>query len=221
VLIPGQARGRPAGPLADRERPPAGTARHTCHADTHSKTRRGQPQATSALAPATASPAGARFRVLVTGSRVWADTAAVASALEASPVVSVDTKRTSWWGSSKNGGREYQPAHQPEQVNVHDFPDKELGKAIPYGVYDVSADTGWVSAGVDLDTSAFAVQTLRTWWDTVGRSRYPAADRLLICADGGGSNGYRVHAWKVELAAETGMAITVCHLPPGPANGTN
>ena len=101
---------------------------------------------------------------------------------------------------------------------MHDFPDKELGKAIPYGIYDVSANTGWVSVGTDHDTSAFAVQTLRRWWDTTGKARYPDADRLLICADGGGSNGSRVRAWKVELAkfaAETGLTVTVCHLPPG------
>ncbi|HZE16963.1 MAG TPA: ISAzo13 family transposase, partial [Mycobacterium sp.] len=103
-------------------------------------------------------------------------------------------------------------------TNVHDFLDKELGTAIPYGVYDVSTNTGWVSVGTDHDTSAFAVATLRRWWDTIGRRRYPHADRLLICADGGGSTGSRVRAWKVELAAlaaETGLAITVCHLPPG------
>jgi hypothetical protein len=103
-------------------------------------------------------------------------------------------------------------------VNVHDFPDKELGKAIPYGVYDVSANAGWVSVGTDHDTSAFAVATLRSWWDTIGKARYPHADRLLICADGGGSNGSRVRAWKVELAAfaaATGLHVTVCHLPPG------
>ena len=134
------------------------------------------------------------------------------------PVVSVDTKKKELVGEFKNVGREYAPAGQPERVNVHDFPDPELGKAIPYGVYDVSANTGWVSVGVDHDTSAFAVATLRTWWDTVGHARYPAADRLLICADGGGSNGSRVRAWKVELAAfdaDTGLTITVCHLPPG------
>src|SRR6266540_2554567 len=134
------------------------------------------------------------------------------------PVVSVDTKKKELVGDFKNGGREYRPAGQPENVNVHDFPDKELGKAIPYGIYDVSANTGWVSVGTDHDTSAFAVATLRTWWDTIGRLRYPAADRLLICADGGGSNGHRVRAWKVELAefaAETGLHTTVCHLPPG------
>jgi transposase len=134
------------------------------------------------------------------------------------PVVSVDTKKKELVGQFKNVGREYAPAGHPEQVNVHDFPDPELGKAIPYGVYDVSANTGWVSVGVDHDTSAFAVATLRTWWDTVGHDRYPAADRLLICADGGGSNGSRVRAWKIELAAfaaDTGLTITVCHLPPG------
>ena len=134
------------------------------------------------------------------------------------PVISVDTKKKENVGDFKNGGREYQPAGQPEQVNVHDFMDKDLGKAIPYGIYDVSANTGWVSVGTDHDTSAFAVATLRTWWDTIGKTRYPDAGRLLICADGGGSNGYRVRAWKIELAklaAETGLQITVCHLPPG------
>ncbi len=134
------------------------------------------------------------------------------------PVISVDAKKKELVGGFKNGGREYQPLGEPEQVNVHDFPDKELGKAIPYGIYDVSDNSGWVSVGVDHDTSAFAVATLRAWWDTVGKSRYPAADRLLICADGGGSNGHRVRAWKVELAAfaaDTGLTVTVCHLPPG------
>jgi len=134
------------------------------------------------------------------------------------PVISVDAKKKELVGAFKNGGREYQPAGQPEQVNVHDFPDKELGKAIPYGIYDVSDDTGWVTVGTDHDTSAFAVPTLRNWWTTIGRSRYPTADRLLICADGGGSNGSRVRAWKIELArfaADTGLRVTVCHLPPG------
>jgi transposase len=134
------------------------------------------------------------------------------------PVISVDTKKKELVGEFKNGGREYQPAGSPERVHVHDFPDKDLGKAIPYGIYDVSANTGWVSVGTDHDTSAFAVQTLRRWWQTVGGDRYRTADRLLICADGGGSNGYRVRAWKIELAkfaAETGLTITVCHLPPG------
>ena len=134
------------------------------------------------------------------------------------PVVSVDTKKKELVGEFKNGGREYQPAGRPVPVRVHDFMDKELGKAIPYGIYDVSANTGWVSVGIDHDTSAFAVATLRSWWDTVGKARYPNADKLLICADGGGSNGSRVRAWKIELAAfaaQTGLHITVCHLPPG------
>lgn len=134
------------------------------------------------------------------------------------PVISVDTKKKELVGEFKNGGREYQPAGEPERVYVHDFMDKELGKAIPYGIYDVSANAGWVSVGTDHDTSAFAVATLRRWWESIGRERYPHADRLLICADGGGSNGYRVRAYKVELArlaAETGLDITVCHLPPG------
>src|ERR1700704_1682605 len=135
-----------------------------------------------------------------------------------SPVLSVDTKKKELVGEFHNGGREYQPTGSPVRVNVHDFPDKELGKAIPYGIYDLSANTGWVSVGTDHDTSAFAVATLRRWWATVGRSRYPRAEKLLICADGGGSNGSRVRAWKVELArfaAETGVEVTVCHLPPG------
>jgi transposase len=136
----------------------------------------------------------------------------------AAPVVSVDAKKKELVGEFKNGGREYQPAKTPEAVNVHDFPDKHLGKAVPYGIYDLSANAGWVSVGTDHDTSAFAVATLRRWWDSVGRARYPDADRLLVCADGGGSNGYRVRAWKIELArfaTETGLHVTVCHLPPG------
>jgi hypothetical protein len=134
------------------------------------------------------------------------------------PVLSVDTKKKELVGDFKNGGREYQPAKTPERVNVHDFLDKELGKAIPYGIYDVSANAGWVSVGTDHDTSAFAVATLRSWWQSIGKARYPTAEKLLICADGGGSNGYRVRAWKIELAslaAEIGIPITVCHLPPG------
>ncbi len=134
------------------------------------------------------------------------------------PVISVDTKKKELVGNFKNGGTEYQPAGAPERVSVHDFMDRDLGRAIPYGIYDVSANTGWVSVGTDHDTSAFAVATLRTWWHDVGQARYPDADRLLICADSGGSNGSRIRAWKIELAtlaAETGLTITVCHLPPG------
>jgi Rhodopirellula transposase DDE domain len=134
------------------------------------------------------------------------------------PVVSVDTKKKELVGRYANGGCEWQPAGEPEQVNVHDFPDPKVGKAIPYGVYDLGRNSGWVSVGIDHDTAAFAVATLRRWWQQVGRAGYPQADRLLVCADAGGSNGYRVRAWKTELArlaAETGLAITVCHLPPG------
>ena len=134
------------------------------------------------------------------------------------PVISVDAKKKQNVGSFKNGGREWRPGGDPERVNVHDFMDKELGKAIPYGVYDVAADAGWVSVGTDHDTAEFAVQTIRTWWRNAGQPAYPAATRLLICADGGGSNGYRTRLWKTELAAlaaETGLEITVCHLPPG------
>src|SRR5512132_626451 len=134
------------------------------------------------------------------------------------PVVSVDTKKKELVGRYANGGAEWQPVGEPERVNVHDFPDKQLGKAIPYGVYDLGANTGWVSVGTDHDTAAFAVATLRRWWEQAGRAAYPQADRLLVCADAGGSNGYRVRAWKTELArfaADSGLAITVCHFPPG------
>jgi transposase len=134
------------------------------------------------------------------------------------PVVSVDTKKKELVGNYKNAGREWQPQGQPVEVDVHDFPDPTVGKAIPYGVYDVAANTGWVTVGRDHDTAAFAVATLGSWWRAVGRPAYPDADRLLVCADSGGSNGARLRLWKVELAtlaAETGLAITVCHLPPG------
>lgn len=133
------------------------------------------------------------------------------------PVVSVDTKKKELVGAYKNGGQEWQPQGSPVDANVHDFIGPE-GKAIPYGVYDVGADAAWVSVGTDHDTSAFAVQTLRRWWQSMGAPVYPDADRLLICADGGGSNGSRTRLWKAELAklaAETGLTITVCHLPPG------
>jgi hypothetical protein len=134
------------------------------------------------------------------------------------PVVSVDCKKKELVGNFKNGGKEWRPAGDPVQVNVHDFPDKELGKAIPYGIYDIAANTGWVSVGVDHDTAAFAVNTLRTWWNTQGRAAYPDATTLTITADSGGSNGNRLRAWKTELAAlaaEIGLPITVLHLPPG------
>jgi len=134
------------------------------------------------------------------------------------PVVSVDAKKKELVGQFKNGGRDYRPAGSPVPVNVHDFLDPALGKAIPYGVYDIGANSGWVSVGSDHDTAAFAVATLRNWWDHEGHAAYPHADRLLITADGGGSNGTRLRAWKSELAAfatTTGLHITVAHLPPG------
>jgi hypothetical protein len=134
------------------------------------------------------------------------------------PVISVDAKKKELVGAFKNGGREWLPAGDPEQVKVHDFIDRELGKANPYGVYDVANNIGWVSVGTDHDTAAFAVNTIATWWSQVGKPLHPNASRLLICADGGGSNGYRTRLWKTELAelaASTGLSITVCHLPPG------
>jgi hypothetical protein len=134
------------------------------------------------------------------------------------PVVSVDAKKRELVGRFADGGRQWQPSGEPEQVNVRDFPDPTVGEAIPYGVHDVGAGAGWVGVGTDHDIAAFAVQTLRRWWQQVGRLAYPEATRLLVGADAGGSNGYRVRAWKTELAGlatEAGLAVTVCHLPPG------
>jgi len=134
------------------------------------------------------------------------------------PVVSVDTKKKELVGQFRNGGREWSPQGQPEEVEVHDFPSKTLGKVIPYGVYDEATNTGWVSVGVDHDTAEFAVETVRRWWRHMGSQTYPKAKRLLITADGGGSNGSRCRLWKVELqrlADETGLRLSVCHFPPG------
>jgi transposase len=136
----------------------------------------------------------------------------------ADPVISVDTKKKENVGEFKNGGREWRPQGEPAGVRTHDFPDEQLGKAIPYGVYDLAANSGWVSVGTDHDTAAFAVGSIRRWWNAQGRAAYPRARRLLITADAGGSNGYRTRAWKAEMAAfalETGLAVTVCHFPPG------
>lgn len=133
------------------------------------------------------------------------------------PVVSVDCKKKELVGEYANKGREWQRSGQPVEVNGHDFPGG-VPKAIPYGVYDIGADDGFVSVGLDHDTAAFAVNAIRTWWHTIGKTRYPRAGRLLVTADGGGSNGYRLRAWKVQLAAlaaETGLEVTVCHFPPG------
>jgi transposase len=134
------------------------------------------------------------------------------------PVVSVDAKKKELVGDFKNPGREWQPQGVPEEVRVYDFPIKGLGRATPYGVYDLGRNAGWVNVGMDHDTAAFAVESLRRWWNEVGRQQYAEAKRLLISADGGGSNGSRVRLWKWELqqlADETGLCITVCHLPPG------
>jgi DDE family transposase len=142
----------------------------------------------------------------------------VAFAAAGDPAISVDCKKKELVGNFANGGAEWAPAGRPEKVSVHDFPDRELGKAVPYGVYDLAANAGWVNVGIGADTGAFAVASIRGWWEQVGRAAYPAARRLLITADAGGSNGSRLRLWKTELsalAAETGLEITVVHLPPG------
>jgi len=134
------------------------------------------------------------------------------------PVISVDTKKKELVGDFRNGGREWRPQGEPEEVRVHDFLVKELGRAVPYGIYDLAANAGWVSVGMDHDTAAFAVQTIRRWWQDVGAARYPGARHLTITADGGGSNASRSRLWKRELqglANELGIEINVHHLPPG------
>jgi hypothetical protein len=134
------------------------------------------------------------------------------------PVISVDTKKKELIGRFKNGGRQWRPKGNPERVNVHDFLDKKKGKAIPYGVYELGRNVGWVSVGIDHDTARFAVTTIRRWWRELGRKAYPEADTLLITADSGGSNGARLRLWKWELqrfADASGLKISVSHLPPG------
>jgi transposase len=134
------------------------------------------------------------------------------------PVISVDTKKKELVGAFKNGGREWQPTGRPEEVRTHDFQDKELGKAIPYGVYDITSNEGWVSVGIDHDTARFAVASIRRWWQEMGQARFRRARRLLITADGGGSNGSRSRLWKVALqglADELALPLSVCHFPPG------
>jgi len=137
---------------------------------------------------------------------------------EGQPAISVDTKKKEPVGEFSNGGREWQLKGEPEEVNVHDFVDQELGRAVPYGVYDLANDEGWVSVGDNADTAEFAVNSIRAWWANMGSARFPGATRLLITADAGGSNGYRLRAWKshlAKLAEELGLDITVCHYPPG------
>jgi hypothetical protein len=134
------------------------------------------------------------------------------------PVISVDTKKKELVGSFKQGGREWQPQGQPTEVQVHDFLQQAEGRATPYGVYDLGRNAGWVNVGIDHDTATFAVESIRRWWERAGQAHYPHTHRLLITADGGGSNGARLRLWKYELqqlAEETGLTITVCHYPPG------
>ncbi len=134
------------------------------------------------------------------------------------PVISVDTKKKEFVGDFKNAGKELRPKGKPEEVRVHDFKIPELGRVAPYGIYDITNNTGWVNVGIDHDTSSFAVESIRRWWRSMGKDVYPDAGQLMITADGGGSNGYRVRLWKLELqklADETGMSIRVSHFPPG------
>ena len=137
---------------------------------------------------------------------------------EGRPVISVDTKKKELVGPFKNGGTDYRPTGKPLRVNTHDFADPKLGKVVPYGVYDIADNSGWVSVGIDHDTAEFAVNSIRRWWEKHGRARYPISRSLMITADGGGSNGSRVRLWKIELqklADEFGIEIDVCHYPPG------
>ena len=148
----------------------------------------------------------------------YINTQAMAFLAANEPLISVDTKKKELVGNFKNNGREWRRQGTPELVNVHDFIDPKLKRAVPYGVYDIANNTGWVSVGTDHDTATFAVNAIRRWWRTMGKKRHPNAKRLMVTADGGGSNGYRVRLWKVELqklADELKLPITVCHLPPG------
>jgi transposase len=152
------------------------------------------------------------------GQFVHINRSVTAALAEQQPVISVDTKKKELVGDFKNAGREWRPQGEPEAVRVHDFKITELGRAVPYGVYDIAANTGWVSVGIDHHTAAFAVQAIRSWWHNVGATRYPGAKYLAITADGGGSNGSRVRLWKHELqrlSNELGIDIRVHHLPPG------
>ena len=143
---------------------------------------------------------------------------AVAALRARRPVISVDTKKKELVGPYKNAGREWRPKGDPIEVLTHDFPDPEVPKAVPYGIYDIGENKGWVNVGMSGDTAEFAVQSIREWWRSMGKPRYPKSRHLLICADSGGSNGYRCHLWKRELqrfATEEKLTITVCHFPPG------
>jgi hypothetical protein len=134
------------------------------------------------------------------------------------PVISVDTKKKELVGNFKNNGRIWLPKGKPIEVNMHDFPDKTLGKAVPYGIFDIRQNDGYVNVGINHDTGEFSVASIERWWDTLGKERYPGSTRLLITADSGGSNGYRLRLWKKELqrfSDTTGLDVSVCHLPPG------
>jgi hypothetical protein len=134
------------------------------------------------------------------------------------PVISVDTKKKENLGNFSNNGREYRPVGEPIETSMHDFPNAELGKAIPYGVYDIGRNEGWVNVGITHDTAQFAANSIRRWWTRMGHYRFPRATRLLITADSGGSNGYNRRLWKTELqklASFMGLNVTVCHFPPG------
>ena len=142
----------------------------------------------------------------------------VAFQRQAEPVVSIDTKKKELVGEFKNAGQEWEPQGQPVKVKVHDFPEKKLGKAIPYGVYDLASNEGWVSVGIDPDTAQFATASIRRWWQEMGTGRFPRATKLMITADGGGSNGSRNRLWKValqKLADDLGLRLEICHFPPG------
>ena len=148
----------------------------------------------------------------------------LAAQAQQQPVVSVDTKKKELIGNFKNGGTDYRPKGNPQRVNVHDFENKKLGKVVPYGVHDVTANTGFVSVGITSDTAEFAVQSIRCWRERMGEQRYPNARELTITADCGGSNGARVRLWKLELqklADETGLVIHVHHYPPGTSKWNN
>src|SRR5690349_20875693 len=152
----------------------------------------------------------AQFRYISGQARAYQDAG--------DPVISVDTKKKELVGEFGHAGREWHPKGTPPAVRTHDFPDEQLGKVIPYGIYDLAADAGWVNVGTDHDTAAFAVESVRRWWNGAGRAAYPGARRLLITADAGGSSSYRTRAWKAGLAAfalQAGLAVTVCHFPPG------
>ncbi len=148
----------------------------------------------------------------------YLDETARAFIKDGQPVISVDTKKKELVGEFSNGGAEWHPTGEPTRTKTHDFIDKDLGRAVPYGVYDIENDEGWVSVGDTGDTASFAVEAIRRWWYSMGQARFPDAAKLLITADAGGSNGHRVKLWKVELATlaqETGLEVTVCHYPPG------